>query len=98
MWIQTSGVSPAFLLFPCLPVSALVALGSEPSPLKQLTAPDKEGGCTGAAVSGRGQEGGRGSRPELYLVGLEQQAAALLPTLWGTSRQKSKTHEGRKKL
>lgn len=55
-------VSPAFLLFPCLPASALVALGSEPSPLKKLTAPDKEGECTGGVVSGLGQEGGRGSR------------------------------------
>ena len=76
-------VSPVFLLFPCLPASALVALGSEPSPLKKLTAPDKEGGYTGAVVSGRGQEGGRGSRPTLYLVGQEQWAVASLPTPWG---------------
>lgn len=56
-------VSPAFLLFPCLPASALVALGSEPSPLK-LTAPDKGGRmCPGGVVSGLGgREGGRGSR------------------------------------
>lgn len=75
-----------------------MALGSEPSPLKKLTAPDKEGECTGAVVSGLGQEGGRGSRPTLFLVGQEQQAVASLPTLWGMSRQKSKTREGREKF